>query len=86
MHSVLLHRFRTLSMSYPGRLEATLDEHREIVEAIANGDERGASKAAEHHMENSEKTLLKAMDIATSRKAAAKGSKKKKAHPSKQDA
>lgn len=81
-----LTRFRTLSMSYPGRLEATLDEHREIVEAIANGDERGASKAAEHHMENSEKTLLKAMDIATSRKAAAKGSKKKKAHPSKQDA
>ena len=57
-----------------------------IVEAIANGDERGASKAAEHHMENSEKTLLKAMDIAMSRKAAAKGSKKKKAHPSKQDA
>lgn len=37
-------------------------------------------------MENSEKTLLKAMDIAMSRKAAAKGSKKKKTHPSKQDA
>lgn len=57
-----LTRFRTLSMSYPGRLEATLDEHRAIVEAIANGDDRAARKAAEHHMENSEKTLLKAMD------------------------
>ena len=57
-----LTRFRTLSMSYPGRLEATLDEHRTIVEAIAQGDRKAASKAAERHMENSEKTLLKAMD------------------------
>lgn len=79
-----LTRFRTLSMSYPGRLEATLEEHRKIVEAIANGDGRGASKAAEHHMENSEKTLLKAMDIATRRKE--KAAKKKKARPTKQDA
>lgn len=75
-----LTRFRTLSMSYPGRLEATLEEHREIVEAIANG----ASKAAEHHMENSEKTILKAMDIATSRKE--KAAKKKKARPPQKDA
>ncbi|MCH3960352.1 MAG: GntR family transcriptional regulator [Selenomonas sp.] len=57
-----LTRFRTLSMSYPGRLEATLDEHKAIVEAIANGDRKLASKAAEKHMENSEKTLLQAMD------------------------
>ena len=62
----------------------TLEEHREIVEAIANGDGRGASKAAEHHMENSEKTLLKAMDIATSRKE--KAAKKKKARPTQKDA
>ena len=39
-----LTRFRTLSMSYPGRLEATLDEHRAIVEAIANGDDRAAPR------------------------------------------
>jgi len=57
-----LTRFRTLSMSYPGRLEATLDEHRAIVEAIAQGDSKMASKAAEHHMENAEKVLLKAID------------------------
>jgi len=57
-----LTRFRTLSMSYPGRLEETLEEHRLIVEAIANGDRKSASKAAERHMENSEKTLLKAME------------------------
>lgn len=57
-----LTRFRTLSMSYPGRLEATLEEHKLIVEAIATGDKKAASKAAEKHMENSEKTLLKAME------------------------
>jgi DNA-binding GntR family transcriptional regulator len=57
-----LTRFRTLSMSYPGRLETTLEEHRKIVEAIAAGDAKAARKAAEHHMEMSEKTLLKAVD------------------------
>lgn len=81
-----LTRFRTLSMSYPGRLEATLDEHREIVETIANGDGRAARKAAVHHMENSEKTLLKAMDIATNQKAEAKTAKKKKARSPKVNA
>lgn len=75
-----LTRFRTLSMSYPGRLEATLDEHRTIVEAIANGDRKAASKAAEQHMENSEKTLLKAMDeIKKKNTKAGKGKKKKAA-------
>ena len=63
-----LTRFRTLSMSYPGRLEATLEEHRAIVEAIALGDSKAASKAAEKHMENSEKTLLKAMEKKNSMK------------------
>lgn len=79
-------RFRTLSMSYPGRLEATLDEYREIVETIANGDGRAARKAAVHHMENSEKTLLKAMDIAINQKAEAKTAKKKKARSPKVNA
>ena len=56
-----LTRFRTTSMSYPGRLKATLEEHRNIVEAIAQGDEKAARKAAEHHMEKSEQTLLASM-------------------------
>ncbi|MCR5757613.1 MAG: GntR family transcriptional regulator [Selenomonas sp.] len=72
-----LTRFRTLSMSYPGRLEETLEEHRLIVEAIANGDRKTASKAAERHMENSEKTLLKAMEaLEAEKKAKAKKAKK----------
>ncbi|MBR6012245.1 MAG: GntR family transcriptional regulator [Selenomonadaceae bacterium] len=56
-----LARFRTLSMSYPGRLEETFNEHSEMVEAIANGDVSAARDAAEHHMERAEETLLKAM-------------------------
>ena len=72
-----LTRFRTLSMSYPGRLEETLEEHRLIVDAIASGDRKAASRAAERHMENSEKTLLKAMDaLENEKKAKAKKAKK----------
>ena len=56
-----LARFRTLSMSYPGRLQETLDEHRDMVEAIADGDVSGAREAAERHMERAEETLLNAM-------------------------
>lgn len=56
-----LARFRTLSMSYPGRLKETLEEHRAMVEAIAAGDIDAAREAAERHMEQAEETLLKAM-------------------------
>lgn len=56
-----LARFRTLSMSYPGRLQETLEEHRAMVEAIAAGDVEAARDAAERHMEQAEETLLKAM-------------------------
>lgn len=56
-----LARFRKLSMSYPGRLHDTLEEHREMVEAIENSDVEAARDAAERHMERAEETLLKAM-------------------------
>jgi len=57
-----LTRFRTISMSYPGRLKATLEEHRAIVDAIGAGDARYARKVGEKHMENSEQTLLHAIE------------------------
>ena len=57
-----LTRFRATSMSFPGRLKATLEEHRRIVEAIAQGDVKEAQLAAEDHMEKSEQTLLKSME------------------------
>lgn len=53
--------FRTKSMSYPGRLRETLEEHRQIVDTIAQGNVADAQKAAEKHMEKSEQTLLKSM-------------------------
>lgn len=57
-----LTRFRSTSMSFPGRLKATLEEHRRIVEAIAQGDVQEAQAAAEYHMEKSEQTLLSSME------------------------
>lgn len=57
-----LTRFRSTSMSYPGRLKETLEEHSRIVEAIADGNVELAQKAAEEHMEKSEQTLLISME------------------------
>lgn len=52
-------RFRSISMHYPGRLAATWEEHRHMVENIAQHNSAMARKVAKKHMENSEKTLLK---------------------------
>lgn len=53
-----LTRFRSISMSYPGRLKKTLEEHSRMVEAIAQRNVKLAQKLAVEHMENSEQTLL----------------------------
>ncbi|MEN6412164.1 MAG: GntR family transcriptional regulator [Veillonellales bacterium] len=53
-----LTRFRSMSMSYPGRLKNTLEEHGRLVEAIAARDVELAQQLATEHMENSEQTLL----------------------------
>lgn len=63
-----LTRFRSTSMSYPGRLKETLEEHSRIVDAIADGDVERAQKAAEDHMEKSEQTLLASMESMYKRK------------------
>ncbi|BEU87964.1 GntR family transcriptional regulator [Selenomonas sp. TAMA-11512] len=63
-----LTRFRTTSMSYPGRLKETLKEHRAMVEAIAQGNVKDAQKAAKTHMEKSEQTLLNSMEVEKTRK------------------
>ena len=62
-----LTRFRSASMAFPGRLKATLEEHRRIVEAIAQGDVAEARAAAEYHMEKSEQTLLESMEAMKNR-------------------
>ncbi len=52
-------RFRSISMHYPGRLAETSEEHRLILEMIAQHNSAQAMKLARKHMENSEKTLFK---------------------------
>lgn len=51
-------RFRSISMAYPGRLQNTLDEHRRLVEAIAQRRVEVAQQVAREHMENAEQVLL----------------------------
>lgn len=55
-------RFRTISMSYPGRLVNTLEEHCRLVEAIAQRDVELAQNAARDHLENAEQILLQALE------------------------
>lgn len=56
-------RFRTVSMNQPGRLAKTWEEHRLLVEAIADRDANKARKIARLHMEHSEQALLTGMNI-----------------------
>ena len=56
-----LTRFRSLSMSYPGRLKDMLEEHTRLVEALGQRNATVAQKLANDHMANAEQTLLKTM-------------------------
>lgn len=55
-------RFRSVSINYPGRLQNTLEEHRQLVEAIAQRNGEVAQQKAREHIENAEQTLLLEMD------------------------
>lgn len=52
---------RGVSMSYPGRLKDTQEEHRFLVDSIAARDVEKSQEAARIHLENAEKTLMEAM-------------------------
>lgn len=51
-------RFRTTTLAVPGRLKFALDEHRRVVEAIADRDVAAAQQAASEHIESAENALL----------------------------
>lgn len=51
-------RFRSISMKYPGRIVRTVEEHRQLVEAIGSRNSDLAQQIAREHMENSEQILL----------------------------
>lgn len=55
---------RGRSMSYPGRLVETMDEHRALVDSIAARDVERAQNAARVHIENAEHTLMKSLTVA----------------------
>jgi DNA-binding GntR family transcriptional regulator len=56
-----LTRFRSISMSYPGRLKEMLGEHARMVESLGRRNVTLAKRLAGEHMANAEQTLLKNM-------------------------
>ena len=56
-----LTRFRSLSMSYPGRIKQMLGEHTRLVESLGQRNVTLAKRLAGEHMANAEQTLLKNM-------------------------
>ncbi len=60
-----LHRnikaYRKLSLSVPGRLERSQEEHREILEAILAGDAERADKLTSLHVERAMNNMLSAL-------------------------
>ncbi len=55
---------RGRTMSHPGRLIETMDEHRNLVDAIAARDAERAQHCARLHIENAEHTLMEMLDKA----------------------
>jgi DNA-binding GntR family transcriptional regulator len=54
-------RFRTQSLSYPGRLAVAVQEHGMIADAIAERDPMTARKRAEDHIEAAQNALMELM-------------------------
>ena len=56
-----IQRFRSTSLSYPGRIKQTLDEHGKLMEAISGRDIIQARLLAQKHIENAEVSMLEAL-------------------------
>lgn len=56
-----IQRFRTTSLSQPGRSKNALEEHRKIVEAISDRNVELAQNLAREHIENAEQSMLNAL-------------------------
>lgn len=54
-------RFRTQSLSYPGRLAEALQEHSQVIDAIAERDPVAARKHAEDHIQAARNSLMEMM-------------------------
>ncbi|MDN5292923.1 MAG: hypothetical protein PWQ91_490 [Eubacteriales bacterium] len=56
-----IQRFRATSLASPGRMKFALDEHKKIVEAVAERNVELARALAQEHIENAENSLLEAL-------------------------
>lgn len=56
-----IHRFRTTSLSQPGRTKVAIEEHKKIVEALAERNVELAQNLARDHIENAEASLLNSL-------------------------
>lgn len=56
-----IHRYRAASLSYPGRLKNTLEEHENIVNALAKRDADAAGKAVREHVDAAESSFMQVM-------------------------
>lgn len=54
-------RLRTTSLSVPGRMQQSLKEHREIVEAIQSRDVQLARQMAQDHIDNAENIIMESI-------------------------
>jgi DNA-binding GntR family transcriptional regulator len=53
-----IYRFRSTTLSDPGRLKLALREHQRVLEAIAGRDPERAAKAIQKHMERAQKAII----------------------------
>lgn len=58
-----IQRYRTASLSSPGRTKIALEEHKQIVEALSERDVEKAQRLAREHIENAENSMLAILDI-----------------------
>ncbi|NLO88803.1 MAG: GntR family transcriptional regulator [Clostridia bacterium] len=56
-----IQRFRSTTLSYPGRIQQTLSEHENLVRAISRGDSALARALAQEHIENAENSMMEAL-------------------------
>jgi len=54
-----IYRFRIKSLSVPGRLKCSLEEHRAIMESLKKHDSEEADRLSQIHMENTVVNILK---------------------------
>ena len=56
--------YRKLSLTVPGRLEASVAEHRQILDAIARGDSAEADRLTSLHIEAATDSMMLAFESA----------------------